>query len=139
VSSDVKRKIQSKILSFGDGIWRKRTIRLKELPVLAKRNLWDLVDATSICALRHLKIDTFLLNSNPEEWPTAPEYLSCRKTIESLKVVNDGAERGIALATELNAKPLTRDENQFQKLVQCIEDNRKRFPGVNKSIFVGKK
>jgi hypothetical protein len=70
---------------------------------------------------------------DPAEWSL--EYSSCLKIFQSLKVVNDGAERGVALATESNSKPLTRDENEFQKLFQCIEDNRKRIPGVNKSIF----
>jgi hypothetical protein len=75
------------------------------------------------------------LTQNSSWWCTSLEYSSCLKIFQSLKVVNDGAERGVATLWLPNSKPLTRDENEFQKLVQCIGDNRKRFPGVNKSIF----
>jgi hypothetical protein len=45
--------------------------------------------------------------------------------------VNDLAERAIALATEFN-ESLTRDESDFQKIIQVMEDNRRRLPDVSK-------
>jgi hypothetical protein len=55
---------------------------------------------------------TFLLNTNRQNSLQLRIFSYCRETIQSLKVVNDGAERGIALATELNSKPLTHNENE---------------------------
>jgi hypothetical protein len=55
-----------------------------------------------------------------------------RPTVVALKVTNDGAERGIALITELNSHPLTRDEIEFQRIIQVVEEDRKLRPGVTK-------
>jgi hypothetical protein len=139
VSNEHKRRLQSKILSFGDGVWEKRIVRLKNLPKRTKRTLWDLVDNSSICALRQLKVDTeFILKTDPDEWDDSENYALYRQSMLSLKVINDGAERGIALVSELNSKLLTRDEDEFQRIVQVVEENRKKFPGVSKSTFMNK-
>jgi hypothetical protein len=133
VSDEVKRKIQAKILSFAGGNWEKRTIKLKEIPAASRRNLWDLVDQSSICALRLLKVDTNLvLNTDPGEWAKNPTFAAYRQSMAALKATNDGAERGIALVTELNSSPLTRDETEFQRIIQVIEEDRKLCPGVSK-------
>jgi hypothetical protein len=109
---------------------------LLELPASSKRNLWDLVDQTSICALRLLKIDTNLvLSTDPGEWPESPTFEAYRQSMAALKVTNDGVEKGIALVAELNSHPLTRDENdeiEFQRIIQVIEEDRKLRPGVTK-------
>jgi hypothetical protein len=110
---------------------------MKNLPKRNKRTLQDLLDCSSICALRQLGVDTeFLLNTDPVEWKGADEYENCRQRLLTLKVVNDGAERGIALVSELNTKMLTRDECEFQRLIQVIEDNRQRFPEMSKSSLI---
>jgi hypothetical protein len=62
-----KRKIQSAILKFGKGDWNNRTVRLKKSSPLQKKNLWDLVDSSSICAVRALKIDSeFILKTDSD-------------------------------------------------------------------------
>jgi hypothetical protein len=77
---------------------------LLELPAFSKRYLWDLVDQTSICALRLLKIDTNLvLSTCPGEWPESPTFEAYRQSMVALKVTNDGAERGKALVTGSNS------------------------------------
>jgi hypothetical protein len=99
----------------------------------SKRNLWDLVDQTSICALRLLKMDTNLvLSTDPGEWPESSTFEAYRQSMATLKVTNDGAERGITLVTELNSHPLTRVEIDFQRIIQVIEEDRKLRPGVTK-------
>jgi hypothetical protein len=78
-----------------------------------------------------------MLKMDPKDWRGKPEFeihLNL-KSVRSLKVLNDGAERGIALVSELNSKPLTRNEDEFQKIIQIIEHNRRRYPGVSKSIL----
>ena len=51
-----------------------------------------------------------------------------------LKVVNDLAERGIALIEEYNSL-FTKDEEQKQYLLQIVQDNRSRFPDARKSTL----
>jgi hypothetical protein len=48
-------------------------------------------------------------------------------TLSSLKVVNDIAERAVALARDFNGS-LSRDSEQQQFLLQVVEHHRKEFP-----------
>ncbi len=47
-------------------------------------------------------------------------------TVDSLKVVNDIAERAVALARDFNGS-LSRDPEQQQFLLQVVEHHRKEF------------
>lgn len=52
-----------------------------------------------------------------------------------MKVVNDVAERSVALMSTFN-QSITRTEAEMQKLIQIIEDNRKCIPDSRKSTLV---
>ena len=54
-----------------------------------------------------------------------------------MKVVNDHAERGVALIQEFSGL-LTRDEDQLQFLLQVVHEHRKAFPDSNKKTLTGK-
>jgi len=60
--------------------------------------------------------------------------LCCRKKrrLATLKVVNDTAERGVALIQEYN-KTLTKDERDLQFLLQVVADHRQLYPVANKT------
>jgi hypothetical protein len=123
-------------LSFGEGDWSQRTIRLKSIEGCLNAQLCDLVDASSICALRLLVGDTdFILKMDPSLWADDHKYEILQKSVQSLSAVNDVAERSIALVTELNESPLTRNEEEFQKVIQVVEDNRRRLPDVRKDLL----
>jgi hypothetical protein len=47
-------------------------------------------------------------------------YLTMKKTVHGLKVVNDMAERAIAVMTEYNENPRTKNENEMQDLLQVL-------------------
>lgn len=101
-----------------------------------------------ITKIRNLKIedfvserstDFFLLNNlpssflkeDPSLWHINSEYIQCEEFIKNIKVVNDVAERGVALATTFN-KCITRSESDFQNLLQTVEKHRKDFPTASK-------
>lgn len=48
-----------------------------------------------------------------------------------LSVVNDVAERGVALIEEYN-KCLTKNEEQLQYLLQVVKNHRQKYPNCNK-------
>src|SRR6218665_1949571 len=73
-----------------------------------------------------LGISQEFLQADPSEWECDTEYKRSQRLVQSLRVVNDLAERGVALIQEFNST-LTRDEEQKQYLLQVIEDHRKRF------------
>jgi len=54
-----------------------------------------------------------------------------KKTVESLKVVNDIAERGVSLISSVNSV-LTNQEEQKQFLLQAVEKHRHLYPDPNK-------
>ena len=54
--------------------------------------------------------------------------------VRNLAVVNDHAERGVALIQEFNGC-LTKDEQQLQFLLQVVADHRKAFPDPRKRIL----
>jgi hypothetical protein len=116
--------------------WSQRTIRPKITEIITKSNMCDLVDATSICALRHLPIDTqFYLTTDPANWNDNEIHHRFKRSIDPLSVVNDFAERSIKLISDLSSSPLTRDEEKLQRLVQVEEHNRKKLPKVTNSAI----
>ena len=56
--------------------------------------------------------------------------------VRELRVVNDTAERGVALMQEFNAL-LTQDEEQTQFAIQVIKAPRKRYPDSKKTLLKG--
>lgn len=59
-------------------------------------------------------------------WLQLDSYHKNQTVVESIKVVNDLAERGVALIQEFNCS-LTRNEEQKQYLLQVVEDHRCKF------------
>jgi hypothetical protein len=59
------------------------------------------------------------------------------EVIAGLAVVNDRAERGVALIQEFN-KRLTRNEDQLQFLLQVVSEHRRQFPSCTKRKIVEK-
>ena len=55
--------------------------------------------------------------------------------VKLLKVVNDTAERGIALIQSYNSA-LTKDETQKQYLLQLVSSHRKQFPAQTKAAVM---
>ena len=57
--------------------------------------------------------------------------------VSTVKVVNDGCERAVALATDY-ARILTKDNSMRRKILQVVEANRKAFTDVNKATYIRK-
>ena len=66
---------------------------------------------------------------------TRPKYLEVETVAKELHVVNDTADRGVALMNDYNAL-LAKDEEQMQFTVQVVKEHRKLFPYSNKSTLV---
>ena len=80
----------------------------------------------------NLKID--FLEKDPSEWGTDSTFNRAYEVVCSLRVVNDNAERGVALITEYN-RLITCDEEQKQYLLQIVADHRKTFPDCKKKTL----
>ncbi|KYM94609.1 hypothetical protein ALC62_14760 [Cyphomyrmex costatus] len=74
------------------------------------------------------------LDADPTEWENEESFIRCRVVFENMKVVNDVAERGVALVEEYTGL-ITRDERQYQALLQVVKDHRKKYPNPSKKNF----
>ena len=65
-------------------------------------------------------------------WSDDPQYLFALEVVKNLRVVNDGAERGVALMSEFNLV-CTKNENQKQCMLRGVYEHRQRFTSCLKS------
>jgi len=81
-------------------------------------------------------LDSFLA-TNPYTWLSNSDYMVAEDIVRELRVVNDTAERGVALKQEFNAL-LTKDEEQTQFAIQVIKEYRKRYlDSKNETLLKG--
>lgn len=66
-----------------------------------------------------------------EQWAQSEDYQAAAKRVHHLTVINDHAERGVALVEQFSGR-LTKNEEQLQFLMQLVSDNRKRYPNALK-------
>lgn len=75
------------------------------------------------------------LKTEVETWDNDESYKRNKAIAYSMRVVNDIAERGVALMEEYN-KLHTTDEEQKQYLLLLVKDYRKKFPDTKKSTLL---
>ena len=133
VTKDEKSRIAARLLSTQ----REETVSLglPNFPVVTETTeLWDLVTPASWKFFDILKSDPNWLTQNVSEWESDPDYRQLKSFVSTVKVVNDGCERAVALATDY-ARILTKDNSMRRKILQVVEANRKAFSDVNKATF----
>lgn len=82
-----------------------------------------------------MQLDTLFLEVDPSVWKGLDSYKKSRDIVKGIKVVNDCAERGVALISQFNAK-LTKNEEQKQYLSQVVETHRKQFKTSEKTTLM---
>ena len=76
----------------------------------------------------------FLLTVDPDDWDSNERYQQGKRCAESLRVVNDSAERAIKLIKDFNSS-LARNEEQKQFLLQVVSNHCCMFPVAKKSCL----
>ncbi|XP_029347904.1 uncharacterized protein LOC115034697 [Acyrthosiphon pisum] len=94
---------------------------------IQKDLLIDLINSKSIGMFKRFQISTQFLTIDPANWNNHEDYITGKHIINSLKVVNDTAERGVKLIEEYNKK-FTKNEEQKQHVLQTVQDYRKKYP-----------
>jgi len=134
-SLEEKRLIVNSLQQCGDD-WSVRGYKLEETTDLNTKELHHLVTSSSMAALRSLGLDiTFISGSDPSAWSSSETFRATKAIICSIKVVNDAAERSVALMSTFN-ESITRNETEMQRLIQVVEDHRKRVPDARKGTLV---
>ena len=102
------------------------------------KKLHNFVTKSTINFFTILGLSHEFLQVDPSDWEFQPEYQESKRLVLSLKVINDLAERGVALIQEFNSS-LTRNQEQKQYLLQVVENHRKKFSAPTKSSAVDAK
>lgn len=102
---------------------------------ISNKQLHDFVTDNTMNFFHILSIPNSFLSTDPDSWTTNEAYFEAEAVIRELRVVNDTAERGVALMQDYNAL-LTKDEEQMQFALQVVKEHRNRFPNSNKSTVL---
>lgn len=97
-----------------------------QLEDLKTKTLADFCSSSSFFLFDRLGIKPDFLESDPSTWESNEDYMAGNRLVSSLSVVNDRAERGVALMQRYN-QALTKDEDQREYLLQVVEKHRKDF------------
>ena len=117
----------------------------KGLKRLDRKRLSPEVDLMNLVTSRTRKaLDSFLpgreedvgalLKKSSETWETEATFLDMKRNVMQMKVVNDAAERGIALATSNST--VTKDESQYQYLLKVVAKHRREQPSTSKASYM---
>ena len=93
--------------------------------------LIDLVGPDSWFLFETLGSNGEWLYSDVGAWQENDEYLRIKSFVQTVKVVNDPAERAVKLSTECSVV-ITDDEEQRSALMQAIEQHRQQYPDSKK-------
>ena len=99
------------------------------------QGLEQLVTKNSRFLLNSMNIDASFLLEDPTVWNDNETYKRAKQSLSNLSVVNDRAERAVALIQDLNRK-LTKGEDQLQFLLQVVAEHRKKFPKPTKESLI---
>lgn len=105
-----------------------------ELESLLNKNLSEFVSRKSLLLFESFDLPYDFLEVDVSLWSNHESYKENLEFFKELSVVNDSAERGIALIEEYN-NCLTKNEEQLQYLLQVVQDHRRRFPDCNKKTL----
>ncbi|KAE8738428.1 hypothetical protein FOCC_FOCC016092 [Frankliniella occidentalis] len=89
----------------------------KPLSFLKDKSLSFFVSNNTLKYFKIMKIDEAFLHEDPALWHEHESYKDGLRKVQALHVVNDVAERGVALVKRFSKQPLTRDEDRFQDLL----------------------
>lgn len=95
-------------------------------------NLSDFVSVKTKLFFDKFGLSSDFLNKDPSTWETIVQFDENWTFCRDLMVVNDVAERGIKFVQDYN-QILTRDEEEYQLILQVCEWYRKMYPSHKKS------
>ena len=133
VSVDVKRKMVENIKSSKSNPKNLKRLVIKEnVKSLLTSDLSDFVSEHSLFLLKNFNLPYDFLNTDVSLWPINESYQKAILFLSKVRVINDTAERGVSLITEYN-QTLTKNEKDFQYLLQVVKRHREMYPNCNKT------
>ena len=117
--SVVHKKLIFKALTKPQKNSRKKATVAQSEMLANKISLDYFVTEKTKCFFDKLGLSSNFLNIHPLHWENDNEYQQNVECISKLKVVNDCAERGVALVQEYNTS-LSKNESEKQNVLQVV-------------------
>lgn len=102
---------------------------------LQNKSVANFTSKNTINLFNMLSLPQDFLQLPASQWKENEEYKKARTAVTKLSVINDHAERGVALVQDFTGR-LTKNEDQLQCLLQIVADHRKHYPQALKHAFV---
>lgn len=138
LSNIEKSEMAKKLLSSTTETENSRIVNPKlqkyQLKQLVEAGLHNIITKETMEFFNRLNINTDFLRESPNVWHENTHFKEGFRIVQSLKVVNDMAERGVKLISDFNDL-LTKDEDQKQYVLQVVSECRKQYPDVSKATL----
>lgn len=106
-----------------------------QVSFIKDKHLEDFVTPKTMKFFDKLRLDTTFLHEDPRVWHKIKGFQSAQTLVKSLNVINDNAERGVALIKSYN-QLLTKDEEQLQFLLQVVSEHRLVYNDIRKGTLL---
>ena len=98
-------------------------IEAEDIPQLLSKDVDEFVDSQSIKIFERYGLPTDFLAIDPSQWGESVAYQECKEFFREFVVVNDAAERSVALTREYLG--LVKSEDQYQNLLLVAQHTRR--------------
>ena len=106
-----------------------------DISLISVKKLEDFVTSNTLRFFAIIGLPRNFLDEDIEKWEQNEEFIAAKTKVNNMKVVNDVAERGVALMEEYN-NLITNDEQQKQYVLQVVSAYRKTYPDRKKSTLM---
>jgi len=93
--------------------------------------LQDMASTNTRRFFQKLNLQHSFLDADPATWLELEDFQTAAAFVQGIAIINDHAERGVALIQEYN-RSLTQDEEQLQFLLQVVSRHHAQFPDSKK-------
>lgn len=129
VSVEVKRRMVKALTMEANGVYRP-VVPAGNFQQYASRDMSTFVTAGTLELFRCFKLESrWVQEIDPELWPSLPPYKKAKEVLREVLVVNDPAERGVAMAKRVN-NILTTKEDRKQAVCKVIQYHISKFEKV---------
>ena len=137
LSVDDKSRLSGKLLTLQSEAPKEYKLEKPKFPVIdEKTRLEDLITSQSFKFFTILGLQCDWLAKSPDMWEDDQDFKAANEFVNTVKVTNDVAERGVKLASDY-AGILTKDDAIRSMLLQGVERCRRNFPNFLKSTLNG--
>lgn len=130
VSIETKRKMILALKTEGTESNPKKAAL--DYDAIVNKNIEDFISTNTMNFFKITGISCEFIQKDPELWEEEESFKSAKEIVQHMRVVNDIAERGVALMEEYN-KLHTSEEEQKQYLMLLVKNYRQKNPNCNKA------